>query len=212
MNGPDVGAQETRAFGHPKQPARLSRDSPPRRATPFAVICAKPACVRANRYARRAVGLYLFERRGCELGERSMAPCRCFYPKDFSVDPGTAGASCWAQQNAGQGRPFWRSILPTDDGGPNFGNASAAKGRRLLEAIFHPTHAGWIYMTLTEGTPGAGLLALARQTGERGRPSMRCHSRTSKRVEFDPANDSVASCYDIRGQCVARSSHAPLSP
>jgi hypothetical protein len=75
------------------------------------------------------------------------------WPKDFLVDPHDSriiyiGAADARAAQAG----LWRSR----DGGASW-QRLAKQGSEHFGAFVHPARKGWIYMTLTEGAPGAGL-------------------------------------------------------
>ena len=69
------------------------------------------------------------------------------------------------------------------------GSASAGRAQ-TFGGYFHPKHEGWIYMTLTEDAPGAGLW-LSRDNGKTWRAFDELPFSNIQRVEFDPANDTV---------------------
>ena len=71
---------------------------------------------------------------------------------------------------------------------------------------FHPKHDIWIYMTLAEDAPGAGLW-LSRDNWKTWRAFDELPFSNILRVEFDPANDGRDPCDGLRRQRVARAGH-----
>src|SRR5260221_3083497 len=69
------------------------------------------------------------------------------------------------------------------------GNGSVARDANLSAAIFIPTMRNWIYMTLTEGAPGAGLW-LSRDNGQTWHPFNELPFSNIQRVEFDRGDAS----------------------
>jgi photosystem II stability/assembly factor-like uncharacterized protein len=110
---------------------------------------------------------------------------RFLWPKDFTVDPHDSktiyiGAADARADQAG----LWR----TTDGGTTW-QRLAKKGSEHFGAYLHPAHKGWVYMTLTEGAPGAGLW-LSRDDG-RSWKAMSLPFANAQRVCFDRADPSV---------------------
>ncbi len=172
-------------LGHP-QNMRVYRVILHADGTLFAVICAKrPAAGRP--LMSQGVGLY----RSTDSAEtwQKINTSRLFlYPKDFSVHPrhsdviliGTCDSS-W-QDNSG-------GLYRTTDGGKTW-QRIGRKGRQTFGGYFHPKHDGWIYMTLTEGAPGAGLW-LTRNNGRTWEPFDDLPFSNIQRVTFDPRNDAA---------------------
>ncbi len=74
------------------------------------------------------------------------------------------------------------------DGGTTWARL-AKRGPEHFGAYLHPTHKGWIYMTLTEGAPGSGLW-LSRDDGQTWK-AMDLPFSNAQRVSFDPNDESV---------------------
>jgi hypothetical protein len=77
----------------------------------------------------------------------------------------------------------------TGDGGQTW-QRIGRKGPQTFGGYFHPTHNDWIYMTLTEGAPEAGLW-LSRNNGKTWQPFDELPFSNIQRVEFDHANATV---------------------
>jgi len=63
----------------------------------------------------------------------------------------------------------------------------AREGSEHFGAYLNPRHPGWIYMTLTEGAPGAGLW-LGRDDGTTWKPMLGLPFANVQRVAFDPTD------------------------
>ena len=151
--------------------------------TLFALVTAKR---QGGRFLAEGVGLYR-STDGAESWEPVNAARPLLWPKDFTVAAGDSkviyiGAAD-ADQEAQGG--LWR----TGDGGKTW-QLLARKGPQHFGAYPHPKRAGWIYMTLTEGAPGAGLW-LSRDDGKTWTAGEGLPFKNVQRVEFDPADDSV---------------------
>lgn len=172
-------------LGHP-QNMRVSRVFLHPDGTLFAMICAKrPA--RGKPLMSEGVGLYR-SADGAESWQKVNASQTFLYPKDFSVHPrrsseilvGTCDPS-WDDNSGG----LYRST----DGGRSW-QRIGRQGRQTFGGYFHPKHDGWVYMTLTEGAPGAGLW-LSRDNGQSWEPFEDLPFSNVQRVEFDPSDDAV---------------------
>jgi len=80
-------------------------------------------------------------------------------------------------------------LYRTTDGGATW-TRLARKGPEHFSAFLHPKHPGWIYMTLTEGAPGAGLW-LSKDNGSTWSALAGLPFANAQRVTFDPADESV---------------------
>ena len=132
------------------------------------------------------VGLYRSDD-GAETWEKVNASHTFLYPKDFSVHPhdssqilvGTCDAN-WEDQAGG--------LYRTRDGGSTW-HRIGRQGRQTFGGYFHPQQPHWIYMTLTEGAPGAGLW-LSRDDGDSWRPFAELPFANIQRVVFDPSDET----------------------
>jgi hypothetical protein len=152
----------------------------------FAMICAKREAP-GNPLLKEGVGLYR-SRDGAETWEKINASRLWLYPKDFSVDPhnsrrilvGACDAS-WEDKEGG--------LYLTEDGGGTW-RCIGREGPQTFGGYFHPSKEGWIYMTLTEDAPGAGLW-LSKDSGRSWLPFADLPFANIQRVEFDRTDKSV---------------------
>jgi photosystem II stability/assembly factor-like uncharacterized protein len=176
---------KTRGLGDPKN-MRVSRLILHSDGTLLAMICAKRPAYRKP-LMREGVGLYR-SRDGAETWEKVNASRLFLYPKDFSVHPRDSdvilvGAcdSSWGDDSGG--------LYLTRDGGTTW-KRIGRQGRQTFGGYFHPKQEGWIYMTLTEGAPGAGLW-LSRDGGRTWAAFTELPFSNIQRVVFDPSDDAV---------------------
>ena len=172
-------------LGHPKN-MQVYRVILHRDGTLFAVICAKrPA--RGQPLMSEGVGLYR-SKDGAETWQKVNASRLFLYPKDFSVHPDDSDiillAACDADRQDESG-----GLYRSEDGGRTW-QRIGRQGRQTFGGYFHPKHDGWIYMTLTEGAPGAGLW-LTRDNGATWEAFDDLPFANVQRVTFDPSDDAI---------------------
>jgi len=151
--------------------------------TLFASICAKRSAASAPLIIE-GVGLYR-SRDGAETWEKINASQRLLYVKDFSVHPADSRRLLLGACDAGRGDQSGGLYL-TDDGGRTW-RRIGRQGPQTFGGYFHPQREGWIYMTLTEGAPGAGLW-LSRDQGQTWKAFDALPFSNIQRVEFDRTN------------------------
>ena len=130
---------------------------------------------------------YSFGRRAAASWERVNASQPFLYPKDFSIDPRESrriliGACdvAWGDKAGG--------LYLTEDGGKSW-NRIGREGPQTFGGYFHPEKEGWIYMTLTESAPGAGLW-LSKDHGRSWRAFAGLPFANIQRVEFHPQEET----------------------
>ena len=109
------------------------------------------------------------------------------WPKDFTVAPADSRVIYLGAADAG-GRKEG-GLYRTADGGTTWSRL-ARKGPEHFGAYLHPKRRGWVYMTLTEGAPDAGLW-LSKDDGQTWKPVDGLPFANIQRVTFDPADESV---------------------
>jgi photosystem II stability/assembly factor-like uncharacterized protein len=168
------------------QNRRVSRVILHKDGTLFAMICAmRPA--RGKPLMPEGVGLYR-SRDGAETWEKVNASRLFLYPKDFAVHPQNSNVILVGTCDAGGG-DLSGGLYRTADGGATW-QCIGRQGRQTFGGYFHPKHEGWIYMTLTEGAPGAGLW-LSRDNGQTWQAFDALPFSNVQRVTFDPSNDNL---------------------
>jgi len=172
-------------LGHPLN-IRVSRVILHKDGTLFAMICAmRPA--QGKLLMSEGVGLYR-SGDGAERWVKVNASQLFLYPKDFTVHPEDSNTilvgtcdSDWQDESGG--------LYRTEDGGRTWQRIDR-KGRQTFGGYFHPKRDGWIYMTLTEGAPGAGLW-LTRDNGRTWEAFDDLPFSNIQRVSLDPSDDAV---------------------
>jgi photosystem II stability/assembly factor-like uncharacterized protein len=149
--------------------------------TLFVLITAKRAG--DGKYLLDGVGLY----RSADRGENWTiinASQPLYWPKDFTVHPADSRTVLLSAANA-RGHEEG-GLYRTTDGGATW-KLLVRKGSEHFGAFYHPDRPGWIYMTLTEGAPGAGLW-LSRDDGATWEPFGGLPFSNIQRVHFNPAD------------------------
>ncbi|MHC4095716.1 MAG: WD40/YVTN/BNR-like repeat-containing protein [Planctomycetota bacterium] len=172
-------------LGHPKN-MRVYRVVLHSDGTLFAIICAKRPSY-GKPLMSEGVGLYR-SRDGAETWKKVNASRLFLYPKDFTVHSensniilmGTCDSN-WQDKSGG--------LYFSEDGG-NTWQRIGRQGRQTFGGYFHPKRDGWIYMTLTEGAPGAGLW-LTRDNGRTWEAFNDLPFSNIQRVVFDPSDDTM---------------------
>jgi photosystem II stability/assembly factor-like uncharacterized protein len=151
--------------------------------TVFATICAKRPSGGQPLMAQ-GVGLYR-SKDGAETWEKINTSQPLLYTKDFSVHPRDSRRILLGACDAGRGDQSG-GLYRTEDGGQTW-QRIGRQGPQTFGGYYHPQHGGWIYMTLTEGAPGAGLW-LSRDNGQTWQAFNELPFSNIQRVEFDPAD------------------------
>ncbi|MBI5385909.1 MAG: hypothetical protein HZA90_14620 [Verrucomicrobia bacterium] len=171
-------------LGHPNN-MRVYRVILHADGTLFAVICAKRP-TSGQPLMSEGVGLYR-SKDGAESWEKINASQPLLYPKDFSVDPRNSRRILLGAADAGRGDQSGGLYL-TEDGGQTW-RRIGRQGPQTFGGYFHPKREGWLYMTLTEGAPGAGLW-LSRDAGQNWQAFDELPFSNIQRVEFDPGDET----------------------
>jgi hypothetical protein len=174
-----------KGLGHP-QNMRVSRMFLHKNGTLFAMICAKRAALRKPLMSE-GVGLYR-SKNGAETWEKVNASQLFLYPKDFTVHPENSNIILMGVCDAGRGDQSG-GLYRTQNGGRTW-KRIGRQGRQTFGGYFHPKHDGWIYMTLTEGAPGAGLW-FSQDNGQTWKEFKDLPFSNIQRVTFDPSNDNL---------------------
>jgi len=165
---------------------RVSRVILHKDGTLCVMICAmRPA--QGKPLMSEGVGLYR-SRDGAETWEKVNASQLFLYPKDFSVHPQDSDIILVGVCDAGGGDQsggLWR----TADGGRTW-QRIGREGRQTFGGYFHPKNRAWIYMTLTEGAPGAGLW-LSQDNGRTWQAFDDLPFSNIQRVAFEPSDDAL---------------------
>jgi photosystem II stability/assembly factor-like uncharacterized protein len=172
-------------LGDPKN-MRVSRVVRHADGTLFAMVCAKrPA--QGQPLMSEGVGLYR-SADGAQTWQKVNASHLFLYPKDFSIHPADSNVILVGACDA-DGRDRSGGLYGTEDGGRSW-RRIGRQGRQTFGGYFHPRNEGWIYMTLTEGAPGAGLW-LSRDHGRSWQAFDDLPFSNVQRVAFDPSDDGL---------------------
>jgi hypothetical protein len=150
--------------------------------TLFAMICAKRSSP-GKPLMSEGVGLYR-SKDGAETWEKVNASKLFLYPKDFSVDARDSARILIGTCDAGGDQSG--GLYATEDGGKTW-QRIGREGPQTFGGYFHPQHRDWIYMTLTEGAPRAGLW-LSRDRGKTWEAFNELPFANVQRVTFDRAD------------------------
>ena len=174
-----------KGLGHPEN-MRVYRVVLHKDGTLFAIICAKRPGP-GKPLMSEGVGLYR-SRDGAETWEKVNASRLFLYPKDFTVHPDDSDiilmGACdpnWQDKSGG--------LYMTENGGKTW-QRIGRQGQQTFGGYFYPKRSGWIYMTLNEGAPGAGLW-LSRDNGRAWKPFDDLPFSNIQRVTFDPSEDDL---------------------
>jgi photosystem II stability/assembly factor-like uncharacterized protein len=149
--------------------------------TLFALVT---ALRQGGRYVPEGVGLYR-SRDGARHWELVNASLPLLWPKGFTVDARDSRTLYLCASDAGAQKQG--GLYRSRDGGQTW-NKLTRQGPEHFGAFLHPKHPGWIYATLTEDAPGAGLW-LSRDDGATWQPLMGLPFCNAQRVTFDPQDD-----------------------
>jgi photosystem II stability/assembly factor-like uncharacterized protein len=138
-----------------------------------------------GKYTTDGVGLYRSTDAAASWTEISGPLEGLRWPKDFTAKPGNSSTILLSVAGI-RGRPEDAGLFRTSDGGQTW-TRLAQEGREHFGAFYHPRHPGWIYMTLTEDAPEAGLY-LSKDDGATWAPFTSLPFRNIQRVAFDPAH------------------------
>lgn len=175
-------APKNRGLGHPDN-LRVSRVIRHPDGSLLAMICARRAAA-GQPLLPEGVGLYR-SADGAETWQKIEFTPRLLYPKDVSVNPQDSRDLLVGACDAGRGDQSG-GLYRTRDGGQTW-QRIGRQGSQTFGGYFHPGRPGWIYMTLTEGAPGAGLW-LSRDDGRTWEDFQELPFANIQRVLADPLN------------------------
>ena len=179
-DGGKTWQEKSRGLGSPenRRTCRIQRHAD---GTLFSLVTAKRAA--GGEYALAGTGLYRSTDKGENWSKANESlPLR--WPKDFTVHPKQSGTILLSAANV-RGHEEG-GLYRTADGGKTW-ERLARQGPEHFGAFYHPEKDGWIYMTLTEGAPGAGLW-LSRDDGKTWDPFNALPFSNIQRVHFNPAD------------------------
>lgn len=172
-------------LGHP-QNMRVYRVILHKDGTLFAMVCAKRPAY-GKPLMSDGVGLYRSQD-GAETWNKVNVSRLFLYPKDFNVHPEDSNiilvGTCDSNRQDKSG-----GLYRSEDGGSTW-QRIGREGRQTFGGYFHPKFDGWIYMTLTEGAPGAGLW-LTRNNGRTWEAFDELPFSNIQRVVFDPSDHTL---------------------
>ncbi|NQT02997.1 MAG: hypothetical protein HQ580_13295 [Planctomycetes bacterium] len=178
-------ALKKNGLGHTRN-MRISRVILHKDGALFVMICAKRPAY-GKPLMSEGVGLYR-SRDGAETWKKVNVSQLFLYPKDFSVHPEDSNiiliGACDSSRQDETGGLYY-----SEDGGKTW-RCISRKARQTFGGYFHPQYKGWIYMTLTEGSPGAGLW-LTRDNGRTWEAFDDLPFSNIQRVVFDPSDDDL---------------------
>jgi photosystem II stability/assembly factor-like uncharacterized protein len=173
--------QKNNGVGAPEN-MRVSRVLLHEDGTLFAMVCAKrPGS--GKPLMKQGVGLYR-SKDGAETWKKVNGSQLLLYPKDFSVHPRDSRRILIGACDAGGGDESG-GLYRTEDSGATW-QRIGREGAQTFGGYFHPEHEGWVYMSLTEGAPGAGLW-FSPDNGQTWKPFTELPFSNIQRVEFVPS-------------------------
>jgi hypothetical protein len=138
-----------------------------------------------SNFSADGVGLYRSVD-GAESWQKVNAAKDILWPRDFAVNPNnTKEIYIGARQAGSQNGSLWK----TTNGGSGW-TAISSKGYHF-GAYYHPSHQGWIYMTLCETTSSVAGLWLSKDNGITWLPYDKIPHRWIQRVDFDHRDPDI---------------------
>ena len=181
MDGGKSWQQKNQGLGAAEN-MRVSRVFLHQDQTLFAMVCAKRSGS-GKPLMKQGVGLYR-SIDGAESWQKVNSSKLLLYTKDFSVHPRDSRRILIGACDAGGGDESG-GLYRTEDGGATW-QRIGREGAQTFGGYFHPQHENWIYMSLTEGAPGAGLW-FSPDNGQAWKPFLELPFSNIQRVEFIPA-------------------------